>query len=94
MTSMAVQPAVAITLRIYRALANAFPHEFKNVAGQPEYADVRRDLSDRLWRWMLVQSGTNNALKRIEDAEDVQFSFLREVCAVGENREGDMHAGN
>ncbi|HEX9029634.1 MAG TPA: VIT1/CCC1 transporter family protein, partial [Anaerolineales bacterium] len=30
----------------------------------------RETLRDRLWRWTLVQSGTDNALKRIEDAED------------------------
>lgn len=29
----------------------------------------RESLRDRLWRWTLVQSGTENALKRIEDAE-------------------------
>jgi VIT1/CCC1 family predicted Fe2+/Mn2+ transporter/rubrerythrin len=30
----------------------------------------RDTLRDRLWRWMLVQSGTDNALKRIESTED------------------------
>lgn len=28
------------------------PLEFRNVAEQPEYAAVRRDLSERLWRWL------------------------------------------
>ena len=30
----------------------------------------RDTLRDRLWRWTLVQSGTDNALKRIESSED------------------------
>lgn len=30
----------------------------------------RDPLRDRLWRWLLVQSGTDNALKRIESAEE------------------------
>ena len=33
-------------------------------------------------------------LQRVEHAKDVQFSFLRKVCTVGKNREGDMHGGN
>ena len=32
-TAGASNRPVAITLRIYRALAGAFPHEFKNVYG-------------------------------------------------------------
>jgi hypothetical protein len=28
------------------------PHERNDLAGQAEYADIVRDLSDRLWRWM------------------------------------------
>jgi arylsulfatase A-like enzyme len=28
------------------------PHERNNLAGQPEYAGIVRDLSDKLWRWM------------------------------------------
>ena len=28
------------------------PHEFSDVADDPAYADVRKDLSDRLWTWM------------------------------------------
>jgi VIT1/CCC1 family predicted Fe2+/Mn2+ transporter/rubrerythrin len=30
----------------------------------------RESLAQRLWRWVLVQSGTDNALKQIEAAED------------------------
>jgi VIT1/CCC1 family predicted Fe2+/Mn2+ transporter/rubrerythrin len=30
----------------------------------------RESLRQRLWRWLLVQSGTDNALKQIENAED------------------------
>jgi VIT1/CCC1 family predicted Fe2+/Mn2+ transporter/rubrerythrin len=30
----------------------------------------RETLRDRLWRWILLQSGTDNALKRLESAED------------------------
>ncbi len=33
----------------------------------PEYHDT---LGDKIWRWVLVQSGTENALARIESAED------------------------
>lgn len=32
----------------------------------PEYRDT---LGDKIWRWVLVQSGTDNALARIESAE-------------------------
>ena len=28
------------------------PHEFNDVAQSPEYADVVKELSDRLWSWM------------------------------------------
>ena len=30
----------------------------------------RESIRQRLWRWVLVQSGTDNALKQIENAED------------------------
>jgi vacuolar iron transporter family protein len=36
-------------------------------ANVPVYRDT---LVDKLWRWVLVQSGTENALARIESAED------------------------
>ncbi len=35
----------------------------------------RDPLAERLWRWVLVQSGTDNALKRIEEAEDEDQVF-------------------
>src|SRR5512133_628278 len=34
---------------------------------EPVYRDT---LGDALWRWVLIQSGTENALARIESAED------------------------
>jgi putative ABC transport system permease protein len=40
---------VAITLRIYRALARAFPHEFKNVYGD-ELLQVAEDAIEPVWR--------------------------------------------
>lgn len=36
-------------------------------AAVPDYRDT---VGDRMWRWVLVQSGTENALARIESAED------------------------
>ena len=48
-------------------------------------ADVPPDrdtFSDRLWRWMLVQSGTNNALKRIEDAEEDDTDFYEDLTRL------------
>lgn len=32
--------------------------------------EFRESLRERIWRWVLVQSGTDNALERIESAED------------------------
>jgi predicted permease len=40
---------VAITLRIYRAFARAFPHEFKNVYGD-ELLQVAEDSVEPIWR--------------------------------------------
>ncbi len=43
----------------------------------------REGLGQRIWRWILVQSGTDNALKRIEAAEDKdeeQYADLLEVA--------------
>jgi hypothetical protein len=40
---------VAMTLRLYRALANAFPHEFKNVYGD-ELMQVTEDAIEPIWR--------------------------------------------
>ena len=38
-----------------------------------------------------MYSGKTTDSKRIENAEYVELSFLREVCAVSENRERDVH---
>jgi putative ABC transport system permease protein len=40
---------VAISLRLYRALARAFPHEFKNVCGD-ELLQVTEDAIEPVWR--------------------------------------------
>ena len=40
---------VAITLRLYRALANAFPHEFKNIYGD-ELLQTTEDAIESIWR--------------------------------------------
>ncbi len=43
----------------------------------------RESLAQRLWRWVLVQSGTDNALKQIEAAEDrdeEQYASLLEFA--------------
>ncbi len=43
----------------------------------------RDSLRQRLWRWVLVQSGTDNALKQIENAEDndeEQYGNLLELA--------------
>jgi VIT1/CCC1 family predicted Fe2+/Mn2+ transporter/rubrerythrin len=42
----------------------------------------RDTVGDRLWRWMLVQSGTENALKRIEAAEDDDTDFYTRLAAL------------
>jgi VIT1/CCC1 family predicted Fe2+/Mn2+ transporter/rubrerythrin len=42
----------------------------------------RDTLSEKIWRWMLVQSGTDNALQRIEDAEDVDTQFYEELARL------------
>lgn len=41
--------SVAISLRLYRALARAFPHEFKNVYGE-ELMQVTEDAIETIWR--------------------------------------------
>jgi VIT1/CCC1 family predicted Fe2+/Mn2+ transporter/rubrerythrin len=46
----------------------------------------RDSLQDRLWRWVLVQSGTENALARIESAEDEDVSLY---AALSRNAPGD-----
>ena len=40
---------VAISLRLYRALAGAFPYEFKNAYGE-ELLQVTEDAIERIWR--------------------------------------------
>lgn len=43
----------------------------------------RESLRQRMWRWILVQSGTDNALKQIEKAEDndeEQYGHLLELA--------------
>jgi VIT1/CCC1 family predicted Fe2+/Mn2+ transporter/rubrerythrin len=50
----------------------------------------RETLRDRVWRWLLVQSGTDNALKRIESAEDQDASMyasLAELAPTETDRE-------
>ena len=43
------------------------------------------EMGARMHRWKSTDS------KRVEDAEDVELSFLRKVGAVGEYSERDMH---
>jgi hypothetical protein len=38
-----------------------------------------------------MNRGKSSDLKRIEHSEDIELSFLRQVRAVGEDGEGDMH---
>jgi vacuolar iron transporter family protein len=45
-------------------------------AGVPPY---RESLRDRVWRWALVQSGTENALKRIESSENDDIEMYKEL---------------
>jgi putative ABC transport system permease protein len=50
--------SVALSLKLYRALANAFPHEFKNAYGH-DLLHVTEDAVDSIWRrhglWGLVR---------------------------------------
>lgn len=49
----------------------------------------RDTLRDRAWRWILVQSGTDNALKRIEDSEDegtALYGSLAQVAPTAADR--------
>ena len=53
----------------------------------PEYHDTLRQ---RVWRWILIQSGTDNALKQIENAEDndeEQYGDLLELAPSQPDRE-------
>jgi VIT1/CCC1 family predicted Fe2+/Mn2+ transporter/rubrerythrin len=44
-------------------------------------------LLERLWRWALVQSGTDNALKRIESAEDDDTDFYKQLAELAPNED-------
>ncbi|HEX7433352.1 MAG TPA: VIT1/CCC1 transporter family protein [Anaerolineaceae bacterium] len=51
----------------------------------------RETIFERIWRWVLVQSGTDNALKRIEDAEEEGSSLYEEMSQIAPS-EGDRVA--
>ncbi len=38
-----------------------------------------------------MNRGKSADLKRVKNSEDVELSFLRQIRAVGEDGEGDMH---
>jgi len=42
----------------------------------------RDTLRDRLWRWLMVQTGIDNALKRIESAEDEDDALYGEMARI------------
>lgn len=42
----------------------------------------RESLQEKIWRWVLVQSGTDNALKRIEDAEEDVTTFYADLTRL------------
>jgi VIT1/CCC1 family predicted Fe2+/Mn2+ transporter/rubrerythrin len=44
-------------------------------------------LRDRVWRWVLVQSGTDNALKRIESTEDADAALYAELARLAPTTE-------
>jgi VIT1/CCC1 family predicted Fe2+/Mn2+ transporter len=44
-------------------------------------------LRDRVWRWVLVQSGTDNALKRIESSEDADAALYADLARVAPTTE-------
>ncbi len=49
----------------------------------------RDPLRDRIWRWILVQSGTENAMKRIESTEDddtVMYEALARIAPTAADR--------
>ena len=49
--------------------------------GAPLPAD-RETVRERVWRWLLVQSGTDNALKRIESAEDEGADLYESLARI------------
>jgi rubrerythrin len=44
-------------------------------------------LRDRVWRWVLVQSGTDNALKRIESSEEADAALYADLARVAPTTE-------
>jgi VIT1/CCC1 family predicted Fe2+/Mn2+ transporter/rubrerythrin len=49
----------------------------------------RESLWDRIWRWVLIQSGTDNALKRLESNEDADtemYASLAEIAPTDADR--------
>ena len=44
-------------------------------------------LQERIWRWVLVQSGTDNALERIESAEDSDVKMYEILAKMAPNEE-------
>jgi VIT1/CCC1 family predicted Fe2+/Mn2+ transporter/rubrerythrin len=64
----------------------------------------RDSLRDRIWRWVLVQSGTDNAIQRLESAEDQDvdmYATLAEIAPTADDRvavqsvqhDEDVHSG-
>jgi len=47
----------------------------------------RPTLRDRLWHWTLVQSGTDNALKRIESTEDEGAELYGSLAVIAPARQ-------
>ncbi len=54
----------------------------------------RETLRERVWRWVLVQSGSDNALKRIESEEDEDVTMYAEMAqmAPGETQRQELEA--
>jgi VIT1/CCC1 family predicted Fe2+/Mn2+ transporter len=53
----------------------------------------RDALRDRVWRWVLVQSGTDNALKRIESTEDDDAALYADLARVAPTTEDRVAIG-
>ncbi len=54
-----------------------------------EVPSDRESLSERIWRWILVQSGTDNALQRLESNEDddtEMYATLAEIAPTDADR--------
>ncbi len=47
----------------------------------------KETLGERVWRWVLVQSGTDNALKRIESNEDDDTEMYEDMAAIAPTEE-------